>query len=753
MAYLPLFFGRIIFFRDIAHYAFPLRAFLRESFVRGEFPAWNPYQGLGIPVFGQPQYGVFYPPNWLFFLVGSGWVASMFNWQSFLHMAWGAAGVCWLARRLGAPATAIVIAGLAWALSGYTSAEWTSGMRLGADAWVPWAAVGQVALLDSLRAGGRAWCRGLCKAALPSLFAVLYGEVFLAMVGAGFGVVFAVALYLSESAATPAPPRARFRWLLASVCAVALAFGAGAVVIVPARALGGSTERAAPLPRAIAEVCSLHPLRLAEFVLPNSMGDAYTAFPAASVIGETRLDGLPLSYSVYMGASVMALVLVAFGRGRRLALVLGALAGLALLLALGRHTPVHGLFRHVALPLAYMRYPEKYTTVVVGLVALLAGLGARRVLSSEPQPWRRTALLLLLILALGVIAYRSLPPAWMVFAVRGALLGSTATLGVLAAQFLAARDSRLAPVVLVAIVAIDLAVAMWPLQGFGSRQLADRPPPAARAIRDQVPLDGPPPRVYRSNQTTAAVNKWLPAAATPEEEPRLVATLITNTVNAWGLATLPGYDAAIPSMVDQVWSAGLDVGQSALRLLGAAYVVLPVADPRAPANDRPGLEPILDPLPGSRLYRVPGTLPRVFWSRHADVVSDEQALARLYEPAVVAGASVLLAPQGNPIALAAPLGRAGSCTLESFHANRLVAACTGSDQGIVVFVEQYDPGWHATVDGRPAEILRANLLMRALVVEPGTHHIVLEYRTPGLATGATISALCLALLGLLSLLA
>ena len=172
-AYLPLFFGKIIFFRDIAHWAFPRAPFCATALARGEFPAWNPYQGLGLPVFGDPLYGVFYPPNWLFLLVGPGWVASMFNWQSFLHMAWGAAGVCWLARRLGAPATAIVIAGLAWALSGYTTAQWTSGCALGADAWVPWAAVGHVALLDSLRAGGRAWCRGLCKAALPSVFAVL----------------------------------------------------------------------------------------------------------------------------------------------------------------------------------------------------------------------------------------------------------------------------------------------------------------------------------------------------------------------------------------------------------------------------------------------------------------------------------------------------------------------------------------------------------------------------------------------------
>ncbi|HEY5281672.1 MAG TPA: hypothetical protein VIM14_02685, partial [Polyangia bacterium] len=285
LTYLPLFFGKILFFRDIAHWNFPARAFLRDSLLRGEIPGWNPYQGLGFPVFGDPLYGVFYPPNWLFALVPAGWVASLLNWQCLLHMAWGAAGVCWLGRRLGSSPKGIAIAGIAWALSGYITSEWTSGLRLLADAWIPWAAVGQVALLDSLRAGGTAWRRGLVKAALPSVFAVLLGEVFLAMMGAGFGVVFASLLHGIERRADRSLPRARPTWLLCAALAVVLAFAAGAVVIVPARMLLGSTERAGQLSRLVAEACSVHPLRLLELILPQSMGDAYGIYPAASIVG------------------------------------------------------------------------------------------------------------------------------------------------------------------------------------------------------------------------------------------------------------------------------------------------------------------------------------------------------------------------------------------------------------------------------------------------------------------------------------
>jgi hypothetical protein len=744
VAYVPLFLGQIIFFRDIAHWSFPARAFLRESLLRGELPGWNPYQALGFSVFADPLYGIFYPPNWLFPLVGRDWLASLLNWQAFLHMAWGALGVCFLARRLRASSAATALAGLAWALSGYVTSQWSSGVLLFADAWVPWAAVGQVALLDGLRAGGGAWRRSMVKAALPSIFACLFGEIFLAMIGAGFGIAFAFLVHAVERRQDPSLPRLRLAWAGAALAAVVLAFGVGAVVIVPAAALLGGTERAGALSRDLAEICSLHPLRMIEFVAPQSMGDAYTVFPAASIVGEPRLDGLPLSYSMYLGASVAGLALAAFARKSKLAIALGITAILALLIAFGRYTPVHGIFRRIALPLSYMRYPEKYTIVFVTLVALLAGLGADRVLTEARQPWRRTGLLLLAVLGFAVVALTAMHGPWMVFALHGALMGTVALAALLGIELLAARRSRLAPSLLVLLVAFDLALAAWPLQTFGPRRIAAGPAATASRILEGRTPGAPPPRIYRANQTSAAVNRFVPGASNPETELKLGRTLITNTANVWGIATLPGYDAAVPSRVDEVWGRSLDVGQDALRLLGAEYAILP-------ADDRPGLVPVWDPLPGARVYKVPHALPRVYWARHAEVLSDQDALARLFEPDVVAGASVLLAPEGNLAPLPASPGRAGVCNVERYEDQRIVASCSGEAPGILVFVEQFDRGWHATVDGKATPIARANLIMRALPLEPGSHRIVLEYRIPGLVPGSVTSLVSLLVIVLLAL--
>jgi Bacterial membrane protein YfhO len=749
VVYVPIFFGRIVFFRDIAHWIFPARVFVRDSLLRAELPAWNPLQGLGFSALSNPLYGVFYPPNWLFLLVGRDWVGAMLTWQDFAHLLWGGAGVFWLARRMDASLTTASVAALVWALSGYTTAQWTSGVLLLADAWVPWAAVGQIALYDSLRAGNRRWMMGVVKATLPTAFALLLGEIFLAVIGVCFGLAMAIVIEVSERRARPGRLVSSRGWLASVALALVLAAGVGAVVVQPARAAMASTARAAPLSKAEAEMCSLHPLRLIEFVAPGSMGDAYGEYPAARWIGEPHLDGLPLSYSMYMGASVIALVLAAFRRRQRLAVALGAIAGAALLIAMGRHLPVHGVFRYLVFPLAYMRFPEKYMVVLVAGLALLAGLGAARILSPAAQPWRRTAILLGLMVGFGIVSPFIFPFPWSGYMVHGLRHGAVAVLAVLGVQVLAARGSRLAPALLVATVAFDLAAACLPLQGFAPRALAaDKPPPAQMVLADHAG-HAEPPRVFRSEAVTSTMMAWTQASSHAQGEARLLQTLVTNTANAWGIAMVPGYDAAIPSRLVGAWTAGQAVRLAALRLFGVDYAMLSVRDPRAPIVERAGLQPLSDPLPGARLYRVMDSLPRVFLAGHAEVLPDPIALPRLFEPAVVSGESVWLAPDANARALLAPSGRAGNCQLNGFGNRRLQAHCDVERAALAVFNEQYDQGWSATVDGRPTPVLRANLNMRAIAVEPGSHSIVLEYSPAGLRAGVAVTLLsALALLAL-----
>jgi len=53
----------------------------------------------------------------------------------------------------------------------------------------------------------------------------------------------------------------------------------------------------------------------------------------------------------------------------------------------------------------------------------------------------------------------------------------------------------------------------------------------------------------------------------------------------------------------------------------------------------------------------------------------------------------------------------------------------------------YSAGWEAFVDGKKADLYKANLMYMALDLDTGSHSIVLKYHTPLLTAGAWISVI------------
>ena len=76
----------------------------------------------------------------------------------------------------------------------------------------------------------------------------------------------------------------------------------------------------------------------------------------------------------------------------------------------------------------------------------------------------------------------------------------------------------------------------------------------------------------------------------------------------------------------------------------------------------------------------------------------------------------------------------------SYAPNRLKYHYTASSDALAVFSEIYYPdGWHATVDGEPLELLRADWTLRAALLPAGEHDVEMYFLPDSYRVGAAVS--------------
>ncbi|WMN10756.1 YfhO family protein [Marivirga salinae] len=81
----------------------------------------------------------------------------------------------------------------------------------------------------------------------------------------------------------------------------------------------------------------------------------------------------------------------------------------------------------------------------------------------------------------------------------------------------------------------------------------------------------------------------------------------------------------------------------------------------------------------------------------------------------------------------------GNINLKSYAPNELVYQSDNTQSGLALFSEIYYPkGWKAYIDGKEAEILQANYVLRALEIPAGQHEIRFEFKPAAYYTGNTI---------------
>ena len=93
-----------------------------------------------------------------------------------------------------------------------------------------------------------------------------------------------------------------------------------------------------------------------------------------------------------------------------------------------------------------------------------------------------------------------------------------------------------------------------------------------------------------------------------------------------------------------------------------------------------------------------------------------------------------------------------SIRLTSYTPNRLTYETNNAQDGIAVFSEIYYPdGWHVTIDGQPAELARADYILRTMYVPAGQHTIEIRFDPTSLhvTEGIAYGTLALLVIGII----
>ncbi len=139
-----------------------------------------------------------------------------------------------------------------------------------------------------------------------------------------------------------------------------------------------------------------------------------------------------------------------------------------------------------------------------------------------------------------------------------------------------------------------------------------------------------------------------------------------------------------------------------------------------------------------RIWEYRRALPRaMFVPSYVVKTNPQEIIDALYDAKTDLARTVVLDtdPQTGNAAAAAT----GSAQIISYGLNEVRIRAISDADGFVLLTDTYYPGWAATVDGKPANVLRADYSFRSVPVPKGDHTVVFRYAPASLYAGLVLS--------------
>lgn len=695
----------------------PWHQFALDVLKSGHLPLWNPLLGMGAPLLANYQSALLYPPNLLLFLFGPEYGHGVLVT---LHLIWAGMGMALLVRRLGLGRLSQVIAGLSYSLSGYLVARtWFISINHAA-AWLPWIIYATDRLFESIP-------RKNLRQYFPSVFllAVTFGFQWLAghAQTAWYSLCLSAVWFLWRAISLDTW-RDRLRTASAYLSAGVLGFVLTAAQLLPTLEYLLNTARAATVDPELAMTYSFWPWRAIGLLLPDLFGNpsrgnywGYANFWEDAIY----IGIIPLVFAI------LAIVTSLRGKGSRSSLgrFLTLISVVAVLLALGKNTPVFPFLFDYVPTFDLFHAPARWNLLLVFSLALLGAMGADqwRTPSGRALYWIRLGTAGAAIVGLaGYIGARWLGDIESTFVRAFAIAGVGLAFAGLLTLFVDKSRTRLTMILAGGILLIDLLIAGSGLNPSISQGVYERDAAS-------VAMFGRSHRLYM----TADLEYALKFSQThrfdtfdPGIDWRVVREIgLPNTPSLDSVPSANNFDPFVPERY-QTWIDVLETLPSTdqkrlYQLMDVAWLASEVS------GDLNAVR--YEPIKGStRVRLVPNAVP---------ASSAEEALRLVINPSFNLDDQVVI--ETNSASL--PQGERGGIyhLLEEQDPNRVEIEVTTSGGAWLVLSDVMYPGWRVQVDGAEAELYHADYLFRGVWVPQGTHAVDFSYQARSFWLGAAVS--------------
>jgi hypothetical protein len=778
---------RVFYHHDLQYYFFPYHKLVVDIVASGHLPLWNPYAFSGIPLLGDGQTAMFYPPNWIFWLLPP---IQALTVVVLLHFSIAGVGMWLYVRRLQFGQVASFVSALAYMFNGFLVARVVHLSIMAGAALIPLVFWSVERLLQ--QRDRRSFVVAAAMVGIQALAGHPQIPIYTAV---GLGI-YVVVVMINQW-------RQARRWhvfqplaYLAGIYVVGYALVA--IQLVPWIEFAAFSPRAASASYAFVTFQSLISFDWLLFVFPYGYGGL-----RATWLQSTPGWALPVylwERLAYVGLLPLALAgigIVELKRVRHQArradrhtfptahlrydrlVALVAVLVVLLLIAAGSGTPF-GQLVYLLPAIGRLRAYARAIAVVCFVLAVLAAYGVERLSADTSVASRRVDRAPIIMGGLLILV------------VGGALIAAN-SIG--AAGFASTSSNQMQQLMLDRFLQLDQANAYMPLflalasaivlcwlsRGLNRRSGAAMIGVIALDVLGFAATFNP----TIAPDSFARVPKSVAFLRQDSELFRTASFIVDDRLHpevaqdqlaiSWampyGIEDINGFNSLQPRRYTDVLfgpevedvsygflnnSALLRADNHLLSMLNVKYALVQAQSPVLLNLRREALDTMPDPTMETiwrkvfqdenvSIYQHPAPLDRAYFVGKVSVIPDARTILAAIKQPGFEPSRLALVEGGMTFAEAERLSdeSPAQVQVERVSPNELLLHTHTTVDRFLVLSEMWFPGWHAEIDGRPVTIYRANYLFRGLAVPAGTHTIRMYYRPTSAIIGASITGLTL----------